>query len=60
MRWTPNITMKKIKRCKRGDAIATRVRISMMFVQLARLSHKLRESHGKVFLSLSKQGWPKW
>ena len=32
MRGTPNITMKKIKRCRRGDAIATRVRRSMIFV----------------------------
>ena len=40
-RGTPNITMKKIKRCRRGDVIKTRVRRSMMFAQLTRLAHKL-------------------
>ena len=33
-RETPNITVKKIKRCCEGDAIMTRVRRSMMFAQL--------------------------
>ena len=33
-RGTLNITMKKIKRCRREDVVTTRVRISMIFAQM--------------------------
>ena len=33
-RGTPNVEVKKIKRCKRGNVIVTRVRRSMIFAQL--------------------------
>ena len=40
-RGTPNITMKKLKRCIRGDTITTRLRRLMLFTQLPCLTHKL-------------------
>ena len=41
MRGTPNIIIKKIKRCKGGDAIVTEVRKPTMFVKLTLLTYKL-------------------